>query len=647
MTNLNLLPGTTAACRAGSINKAHMMEMDTMQNPLATTYQEAASASATRIRRMALCLASLGMAAVLAGCSSGLSGGAFSTGTTISPMLKVAGNVHGGQNPVAGATMQLWAVGTSGSKSVSAPLFTSTIQTDANGNFSFGTSNYSCTNATQVYLTATGGNPGGGVNSNLMLAAALGPCTGVQSIAFVQMNEVTTIAAAYALAPFAADPMHIGATGSNPTGLVNAFANAALLANISSGTAPGTGLATGVSVPVAEMNTLGNIIAACVNTTGAASTACTSLFGATATSDTFSAAMAIAKNPGASAVTALYPLNTPTAPFQPSLTNSSAPNDYSVAVTFAGSGNLATPSAIAIDASGNAWITNEGGTAVSQFSPSGALLSSSIFTVGWYGAQGIAISRTGVIWVAGTASNFLFHCSVNANGVGLQGCAGSNQGVSAPVSVAVDSTGQAYTANLNGNSVSAFTSSGGIEVTTTNSNITVPSGLAVDASGNVFTTSGTGGIAKLTNSGTYVASFTDNALQGPVALAVDSSGDTITAGFTTGSAVVGALQEFNPSGNPVFASPLALNGTPAGLAVAGSTIFIANGATAGGLQQVSYGASTLTSPAAGYGALNAPVGVAVDASGSVWTANSGSNTISKFVGISAPVVTPIAANVGP
>jgi DNA-binding beta-propeller fold protein YncE len=53
------------------------------------------------------------------------------------------------------------------------------------------------------------------------------------------------------------------------------------------------------------------------------------------------------------------------------------------------------------------------------------------------------------------------------------------------------------------------------------------------------------------------------------------------------------------------------------------------------------------SPSAGFGPLNAPVGVALDNTGSVWTANSGSNTVSKFIGLATPVVTPLAANVGP
>jgi hypothetical protein len=46
---------------------------------------------------------------------------------------------------------------------------------------------------------------------------------------------------------------------------------------------------------------------------------------------------------------------------------------------------------------------------------------------------------------------------------------------------------------------------------------------------------------------------------------------------------------------------------------------------------------------AGYGSLGTPVGVATDASGSVWTTNSGTNTVTKFIGLGAPTVTPLVA----
>jgi len=83
----------------------------------------------------------------------------------------VAGIVHGGQQPVAFSTVQLYTVGTSGDGSAATPLLTQTVMTDASGNFSFNFPNaYSCTGATLVYVTATGGDPNPGTaNANLAM----------------------------------------------------------------------------------------------------------------------------------------------------------------------------------------------------------------------------------------------------------------------------------------------------------------------------------------------------------------------------------------------------------------------------------------------------------------------------------------------
>ncbi len=126
-------------------------------------------------------------------------------------------------------------------QSASTPLITpGAVKSDANGNFSI-SGTYSCTSATQVYLVATQGDPGSGTNAALSLAAALGDCATLQANAattFIQVNELTTIAAAYALAPFAKDYADIGANGANNAGLVNAFANAnALVSNATGATA--------------------------------------------------------------------------------------------------------------------------------------------------------------------------------------------------------------------------------------------------------------------------------------------------------------------------------------------------------------------------------------------------------------------------
>ena len=602
-------------------------------------------------RGLAVSASVLALAGLLAGCGGALSN-AGGTGSGGGVTVHFQGNVHGGQQAVNGAFIQLYTVGTGALQSASTPLIAAgTVKSDANGNFSI-SGTYSCTSATQVYLVATQGDAGSGTNANLSMAAELGDCATLLANAattFIQVNELTTVAAAYALAPFAHDYANIGANGANNTGLVNAFANANALVSTASGAAPGT-LPAGATVPVAELNTLGNIIAACVNTTGSASPQCTQLFSATGASDTFGAALAIAKKPGAAATTGLYTLSSAIAPFQPSLASASAPNDYSVAINYNAGGTFATPYAIALDAGGNAWVTNETGTAVTELSPTGTVVASPTAT-GLVGAQGVAVDKTGNVWVANTAGNSVIKYTLTAGSVTGTNIF-TNGGIDAPTAIALDSAGTAWVANFNGNSVTALSNTGatiGGSPFNGGNTITVPSGIAVGiGSGAIFVTSGSGAIVKLGNSGAFQASLNDQALQGPVAVAVGNNSQVAATGFTTGASVAGAVSEFLTDGTVSTASPVTSGlTTPAGIASDFLNFWVANSTPAGSLTRFLYGNGGPNAPLAGFGTLNTPVGVAVDSSGSVWTANSGDNTVSKFIGIAQPVATPIAVNVGP
>jgi hypothetical protein len=579
----------------------------------------------------------------LAGCA-GTAGNSLSETAGGATAVKISGIVHGGQQPVTGSTIQLYTVGTSGLKSASTPILTTTVTTDSTGSFSLaGTFNCTTTPATQVYITATGGNPGAGPNSALTLVAALGACTSITSNTYIFINEVTTVAAAYALAPFASDILHVGATGSNPTGLVNAFTNAAVLANSTTGGVGGS-LGAGVTVPTSELNSLADIIASCVNTSGPGSGNCSTLFTATGASETFGAMLAIAKNPGASATTALYTLATPSAPFQPTLT--SAPKDFTVAVSSSGAGTLATPYSVAIDAAGNAWVTNESGATVTEIGVNGASLGTQT-TTGLFGAQGIAIDRNGNVWVANTAGNSIIKFAVSAGSV-TGSSSFTPSGIDAPVSIALDSAGNAWAANFNSGTVSAVSAAGTGLSGSPFSVGALPDAIAVGPTGNIFVTIGNGSVVSLTNAGALSSTLNDGTLQGPVGLAVDALSHVFATGSTTGASVGPALTEFATSGNALAISPVSAGlNTPAGIASDGTTIFVANSAAGGSLAQFGYGFPTAISPLSGYGSLSTPVGVAIDSSGCVWTANSGSNTVSKFIGLASPVVTPLAANVGP
>jgi len=118
-------------------------------------------------------LASAAILLCLAGCS-------LTTRTSPSSSREgssgINGSVYGGQQPISGATIQLFAVGTSGDGSSAVPLLTKTVTTDALGSFEI-TGLYSCSAATSVYITAIGGDPGNGhSNSDIALMTALGPC---------------------------------------------------------------------------------------------------------------------------------------------------------------------------------------------------------------------------------------------------------------------------------------------------------------------------------------------------------------------------------------------------------------------------------------------------------------------------------------
>ena len=188
---------------------------------------------------------------------------------------------------------------------------------------------------------------------------------------FISVNEVTTVAGVYALSGYMTDMLHVSSSGTALAniGIANAFVTAANLANISSGAANATTPAGNGTVPQAKINTLANILAACINSDGTvvstpAATNCYTLF-SNATSDgtsngtqpteTVTAALNIAHNPGAN-VANLYALAPSVAPFQPSL---SSVADFTLALNFTGGGIVNRPGqGIAVDGFGDIWTSN-------------------------------------------------------------------------------------------------------------------------------------------------------------------------------------------------------------------------------------------------------------------------------------------------
>src|SRR5258708_1821261 len=89
------------------------------------------------------------------GAPTGTGGGGGGTGVSF------GGKVMAGSQPVSGATVQLYAAGSTGYGSVGSALLTSAVTTNSAGGFTV-PAGYTCSSSsTQVYLIARGGGSGG------------------------------------------------------------------------------------------------------------------------------------------------------------------------------------------------------------------------------------------------------------------------------------------------------------------------------------------------------------------------------------------------------------------------------------------------------------------------------------------------------
>jgi len=273
------------------------------------------------------------------------------------------GMVHGGQQPISGGLIQLYAVGSASDGSAATPLISATVTTsDGTGNAADSNANagnafntlpdgaftitgdYTCpTPTSEVYLTATGGNPGlslGSNNPNIALMAALGPCGQLSATTYISINEITTVGSIAPLSSFMSSFSAIGSGAGDATELTNAFAEVNEYVSIAAGTAPGPNLPAGYTAPTTNLQTLADIIATCINSAGGTagdSSACGMLFtdatppsNGIAPTDNVAATMNILNNP-TNNVSQIFSLLGTNGPFQPTLTT--APANWTLPIT--------------------------------------------------------------------------------------------------------------------------------------------------------------------------------------------------------------------------------------------------------------------------------------------------------------------------
>jgi streptogramin lyase len=586
----------------------------------------------------------------LAGC--GASPSSLTSSTTLAGEA-FGGQIFGGNQPISNAVIQMYAPGTNGYGSAAAPLLNRLVTTDANGHFSLANAFTCPSSSTPVYLVVTGGNPGltsGTNNAALVMMGLLGSCGSLNSSSYFVINETTTVAAVWSLAPFMVDYAHIGTSSSNVQGLLNAFATAENLVAIETGSAPG--LAPSIAtVPKATINALGNILAGCINSNGSTSStaSCGKLFsaatpiGGTTPGDTVAAALDIARNPGHNAG-ALYNAVPSNGPFQPTLTI--APSDWTLAIQYV-SPVFKTPSDLAIDSQGNAWVLSSTGSNSSSVSILNIGGISATFPQAGANFGRIALDPYDDPWLTNPfASNVV---ELNSSGSRATLNPFSGAGIQGPGPLAFDGSGNAWIAN-SGPSVSKLSANGAALSPSAgfSTNGIGSTALALDTSGNAWVADyANNNIVVLGQTGAPIpgSPYSGAGINGPFAIAIDSVGGAWVANRTGSS-----LSRLTSFGDTVAGSPYygaGLN-SPVDLAVDGlGNVWLANS----GSNTVSEFLSTgrPQSGASGYGsaALSNPFRVAVDRSGNVWVANLGtsvvgSGVITQIVGVAAPVVTPLS-----
>jgi hypothetical protein len=570
---------------------------------------------------------SLAGSALLSGCAGSFDALTNPVESRQTPIGEISGAVHGGQAPVTGAQIYLFAASTGGYGTAATSLITSGkpgvtcntsgslngdcyVLTDSSGNFALG-GDYTCTAGTQVYMVAVGGDPGltGTVNNTAIVQmAGLAQCPAAGNLAaqvpYLVINEVTTVAFAYAMSGFATTAFNVSADASGATAMANAMANTNNIVNLQYGQAPAVANGNPNSInPQSKLYALANIVAACVNTSSPSSSGCANLFQFATTStgtqatDEANALFNIAHNQ-AQNVVSLWNL-TPASPvFTPTL--SSQPTDWTMPVIYKAlvslPGNIVNnqitsgPFNIAFDASGNAWIGDRVKGAV-EVGPQGA---SSTFNSGFGMVKGVAVSPIdGTIWVS----------DYNNNTVDV-----------------MDTTGTVLsqlTTDLNGPILTAFSGNASGRSLAFEANETTTSVVVFDSTAFSLKDFETGAV------------FANVA--GPGWISVDNTGNAWIPSTNTTYIGEVADKERGNSGNFTFTAS-ETNGSPNSYSTvsdSNSNIWLASITGTARLERIPAGSSSVTSSWTG-GGMNGPFKLAVDGGNNIWVSNANANTVSGF-----------------
>lgn len=633
------------------------------------------------MRVTAAALSLLGLA-LLAGCPSNSSAPAQSNVSTAT----LSGTVHGGRPPVGSSDVYAYEVSTTAG---TPPTQIGHATTDpTTGQFTM-TFNPTPADGQIVYLVAVGGNAGGGGTNNaiyLMTVAGAYCSSGTGGCSFpssVNIDELTTIASTATLYSYMSfvdcstipTSTQSGTCLSIPgaTGLADKADTVNSLVNVSNGQASAFLSAQATGSPayttLEKLNTLADVLAACVNATTSTPTPCTNLFALTLNvPDTLQAAYNIAAAPTVTAKSSqIYDLLPPQQVYTPTLTaapsaggwtlagesfayvaNKSG-NDVSVYLVSSSVGAMeeimnspfaagSAPSSVTIDPSGRfAYVTNSGGPDISAYvldpatgapSPitSGASACLNLSTANPNNCfatgpspQAVAVDSTGSYAYVLT-SDGVYRYSIDGTTGALTQLTPATSAGTSPQAMALlpNSAGDfLYVANSGSNDISVY-------------QVDESSGALTEISGSPFPAGDTPKAITIAPNGqfAYVANSAGNDIS---AYTVDSSGALTPITGGNASPCNGTL---SPNPNNCFTAGT----TPVSITIdaTGSYLYTANsGSDNVSGYSIDGGTGELTEiagpPASPYTAGTTPVSVTLDPSGKfAYATNSGSNDVTAY-----------------
>jgi prepilin-type N-terminal cleavage/methylation domain-containing protein len=334
-----------------------------------------------------------------------------------------------------------------------------------------------------------------------------------------------------------------------------------------------------------------------------------------------------------------------------------------VVTTLAGSGNAGstdgtgtgasfrTPNAIAIDSSGNLFISDQGNNAVRKITTAGVVTTFSSTVTGSFGTgmTGIVVDSSGNVFVSDMNNYVIWKipaaggaATVFAGGLGAPGltnATGTAARFALPEGLAIDASNNIYVTDADNGAIRKVTPAG--VVTTVSSAIVYPEHVAVDTAGNLYVidsgtiqikkiAAGTGTVTALAgngaSSGFANGTGTAASFNNPAEITVDASGNVYVADRNNN-----AIRKITPAGvvttvaGGTFGAPFKY---PTGIAVdaTATNLYVADRSN-NAIRKITPAGVVTTVASSGF---RYPTGIAVDSTATnLYVADSGNNAIRK------------------